>query len=68
VSRLASFMACSIVAISTEDMGLEAEMRLDETDMRLLVTDDCEDRPDITEAEGEMDRGVEMSELDVLYA
>jgi hypothetical protein len=29
--------------------------------------DDCEERPDITE-EGEMDRGVEMSELDVLYA
>lgn len=56
-----------MVAMSTEDIGLEADMRRDDMDMRLLDTDDCEERPDITEA-GEMDRGVEISELDVLYA
>jgi hypothetical protein len=60
-------MASSIVAISTEDIGFEADMRRDDMDMRLFDMDDCEERPDITE-EGEMDRGVEMSELDVLYA
>lgn len=61
-------MASSIVAISTLDMGFEADMRREDIDMRLLEMDDWEDRPEITEAEGEMDRGVEMSELDVLYA
>ena len=56
-----------MVDMSTEDIGFRADMRLDEMDIRLLDTDDCEERPEITEA-GEMDRGVEISELDVLYA
>lgn len=60
-------MASSMVAMSTVDIGLAAEiLRDDEMDMRLLLLDidDCEDRP--TDEEGEMDRGVEMSELEVL--
>jgi len=60
-------MASSIVAMSTVDIGLAAEiLRDDEIDMRLLLLDidDCEERP--TDEDGEMDRGVEMSELDVL--
>lgn len=61
-------MASSIDEMSTEDIGFAADMRLDDMDMRLLDTDECDDRPDITEVEGERDRGVEMSELDVLYA
>ena len=61
-------MASSILAISTEDMGFEADMRREDIDMRLLEMDDWEDRPEITEAKGEMERRVEMSELDVLYA
>jgi len=59
-------MASSIVAMSTVDIGLAAEiLRDDEIDMRLLLLDidDCEDRPT---DEGEMDRGVEISELEVL--
>lgn len=56
--------------MSTEDIGLAAEIRrVDEIEMRLEVDiDDCDDRPDATEEEGEIDRGVEMSELEVLYA
>lgn len=53
--------------MSTEDIGLAAEMRRDdEMLMRLLMLemDDCDDRP--AEEEGEIERGVEMSELDVL--
>ena len=68
VSRLAIRMASSIVAMSTEDIGFAAEMRRDdEMLMRLLALDieDWDERP--AEEEGEMDRGVEMSELDVLY-
>lgn len=57
-----------MLVMSTEDIGLEADMRRDEMDMRWLDTDECEERPDTTEAGGEIDRGVEMSELDVLYA
>ena len=54
--------------MSTEDIGFAAEMRRDdEMLMRLLALDieDWDERP--AEDEGEMDRGVEMSELDVLY-
>jgi hypothetical protein len=56
-----------MAVISTEDIGLAAEiLRVDETDMRLeLDIDECEERADATE-EGEIDRGVEMSELAVL--
>jgi hypothetical protein len=57
-----------MLAMSTDDIGFEADMRRDDMDMRLLDIDDCEERPDMTEADGEMDRGVEISELDVLYA
>jgi hypothetical protein len=48
-------------------MGLAAEIRRDdEMDMRLeLDIDECDDRADATE-EGEMDRGVLISELDAL--
>lgn len=70
MSRLAILIASSIEAMSTEDIGLAAEIRrVDEIEMRLEVDiDDCDDRPDATEEEGEIDRGVEMSELEVLYA
>lgn len=57
-----------MLAMSTEDMGFEADMRRDEMDMRLLDIDDWDERPDVTEAGGEIDRGVEISEFDVLYA
>jgi hypothetical protein len=60
-------MASSMVAMSTEDIGLAAEMRRDDDMlMRLLMleTDDWDERP--ADDEGEMERGVEMSELDVL--
>ena len=59
-------MASSIVAISTVDIGFAAEiLRDDEIDMRLLllVNDDCEERPT---DDGEIDRGVDISELEVL--
>lgn len=60
-------MASSIVVMSTEDIGLAAEMqRDDDMLMRLLMLemDDWDERP--ADEEGEMERGVEMSELDVL--
>lgn len=60
-------MASSIVVMSTEDIGLAAEMRRDDDMlMRLLMLemDDWDERP--ADEEGEMERGVEMSELDVL--
>lgn len=62
-------MASSMVAMSTDDMGLAAEiLRDDEMDMRFeLDIDECDDRADAAD-EGEMDRGVEMSELEVLWA
>ncbi len=58
-------MASSMAEISTDDIGLAAEMRRDdEMDMRLeLDIDDCEERAEAAEEDGEMDRGVEMSEL-----
>jgi len=66
-------MASWIVAMSTDDIGFEDEMRrADEMDMRLpLDIDEWDDRADATEEEGEIDRGVEMSGfevLEVLYA
>jgi hypothetical protein len=47
---------------------LEPEiLREEEIDMRLLEIDDWDERPDATEEDGEIDRGVEISELlDVL--
>jgi hypothetical protein len=58
-------MASSMAAISTDDIGLAAEiLRVDEMDMRLDI-DECDERADATE-DGEMDRGVEMSEVDVV--
>lgn len=61
-------MASSMAATSTDDIGFADEiLREDEMDMRLeLDMDDCEDRADATEDEGEVDRGVEMSELMML--
>lgn len=58
-------MASSMVTMSTLDMGLEAEILREEMDMRLLDMEDWEERPDTTEA-GEIDRGVEISELELL--
>jgi hypothetical protein len=62
-----------MVAMSTDDMGFAADILRDhEIDMRLLLDiDDWEERADATDEEGEIDRGVEMSELDeveLLYA
>lgn len=60
-------MASSMAKMSTEDIGLKLEMRrLEEMDMRLLDIDVCDERPDATEADGEVDRGVDTSELLVL--
>ena len=56
-----------MAAMSTEDMGLSESVSLRlETDMRLLDIDECEERAEATDEEGEDDRGVEMSELAVL--
>ena len=57
-----------MAATSTDDIGFADEiLRADEMDMRLeLDMDECEDRADATEDEGEVDRGVEMSELMML--
>jgi len=60
-------MASSMVVMSTDDIGFAADiLRDDAMDMRLLllVKDDCEERP--TDEDGEIDRGVDISELDVL--
>lgn len=54
-----------MVAISTVDIGLEAEILREEMDMRLLDIEDWDERPETTDA-GEIDRGVEISELEVL--
>ena len=52
-----------------EDMGLNADcLRLRESDRRLLETVEWEERPENAEAAGEEDRGVDISELGVLYA
>ena len=59
-------MASSIVVMSMDDMGFWADiLREDEMERRLkLLIDDWDERP--MEDEGEIDRGVEISELDVL--
>jgi hypothetical protein len=57
-------MASSMVVMSTDDIGFAADiLRDDEMDMRLLLlaNDDCEERP--TDEDGEIDRGVDISEL-----
>ncbi len=60
-------MACSMEAMSTEDMGFRPEMRrVEEMDMRFVDIDDWEERADTTEEEGDMERGVKLSELEVL--
>lgn len=52
-----------------EDMGLNADcLRLRESDRRLLETVEWEERPENAEAAGEEERGVDISELGVLYA
>jgi len=54
--------------MSTDDIGFRLEMRrLDERDMRLLDIDDCEERAEAVGEEGEVDRGVEMSEADMPF-
>ncbi len=54
-------------AMSTEDMGFRPEMRrVEEMDMRFVDIDDWEERADTTEEEGDMERGVKLSELVVL--
>lgn len=58
-------MASSMAVMSTDDIGFAADIRRDdEMDMRLeLDIEECEDRADaIDEEEGDVDRGVEMSE------
>jgi hypothetical protein len=54
-----------MAVISTDDIGLAAEiLRDDEMDRRFEVDiDDCDERAEATDEEGEVDRGVEMSEL-----
>lgn len=64
-------MASSMAAMSTDDIGLAADiLREDEMDMRLEVDiDECEDRADATEDdEGDVDRGVEISDEEALGA
>lgn len=65
MSKLAIFIASSILAMSTVDIGFDAEILRDDMDMRLLDMEVWEERADATEA-GDIDRGVEMSELEVL--
>jgi hypothetical protein len=48
------------------DIGLRSVILRLEMDMRLLDIEDCEERAETTDEEGEDDRGVEKSELDVL--
>jgi hypothetical protein len=57
-----------MAVMSTDDMGLAAEiLRVDEMDMRLEVDiDECDERAEATEDDGEVDRGVETSEVLVL--
>jgi hypothetical protein len=69
VSRFAIFMASSMATMSTEDIGLKAQIRWEDRDRRLLDILDWEDRPEATEDVGDMDRGVEISGLaEVLWA
>jgi hypothetical protein len=57
-----------MAVMSTDDMGLAAEiLRVDEMDMRLEVDiDECDERAEATEDDGEVDRGVETSEVLVM--
>lgn len=58
-----------MAVISTDDIGLAAEIRrADEIDKRLEVDiDECDERAEATDEDGEVDRGVEMSAvLDVV--
>lgn len=51
--------------MSTEDIGLKDDTRLlCERDRRLLDTEEFEVRADMTDDDGLLERGVEMSELD----
>jgi hypothetical protein len=59
-------MACSIVETSTEERGLKSVILLLETDMRLVLTLECVERPEKMDAEGDLERGVDMSELEML--
>ncbi len=55
-------------AMSTVDMGFRlVDMRRLATEMRWLDRDDCDERADTMDAEGEVERGVDASELGVLY-
>jgi hypothetical protein len=65
VSRLAIFIASSMRDRSTAETGLKAEILrlLEERDMRWLEREVCDERPDATDEEGDLDRGVDMSEL-----
>jgi len=67
---VAILIASSMVARSTEAMGLNSERRREDMDMRLVDIDDWEDRPETTEEDGEVDRGVERSDWEPaeLYA
>lgn len=51
---------------STEDIGLKSVSLRLEMDMRLLDTAVREERPDVTDGEGEADLGVYTSELSAL--
>jgi hypothetical protein len=51
---------------STEDIGLKSVSLRLEIDTRLLDTDVREERPEATDGDGEVDRGVKTSELSAL--
>lgn len=60
-------MASSMADTSTDERGLKSVILLLEMDMRLLDMLEREVRPETTDdEEGELERGVEMSELEVL--
>lgn len=61
-------MASSMAAMSTDDIGLAAEiLRDDEMERRwVLDIDEWDERADATDEEGEIDRGVEMLSEEVL--
>ena len=61
-------MASSMAEISTVDMGFRpVARRTDEMEVRLLDKDEADERADATEDEGELDRGVEISESGAAY-
>lgn len=59
-------MASSIAKTLTLDMGLKSVSLRPEMDIRLLDTEVREERPELTDDEGEDDRGVDTSELSEL--